>query len=388
MCRHPLRPTLFPYTTLFRSVKIYSQAAAEALQPPRAVNPAKALIADLDDLDGAEGDRLRLVRSARLAARGQWRQGFELADLNGDGHLDVVHGPARKSDGQPKVFLGDGAGGWRLWRAGRFGGVSLAYGAVAVADFDGDGNLALAFAVHLRGVVVLLGDGRGVFRRWSEALPYWTPDTGEEIPPFSSRTVAAVDWNRDGRPDLLTLGEGPRIVRGPGANTPGFQHGDRGAILFLNRGAGVWERYDQGTGQEAVFGDDLALGDFDGDGLTDFVVASRVKGSSKLVNMGRPDGSWEEVSIGELSRPGTYGAVHAVDLDGDGRDEILLGYGASADGVHWTGIDLLELEDGAWRRDAVTAVREKRGAVTALATGDVDGDGRRDIVALTGAGDR
>src|SRR5688500_20036270 len=65
MCRHPLRPTLFPYTTLFRSVKIYSQAAAEALQPPRAVNPAKALIADLDDLDGAEGDRLRLVRSAR-----------------------------------------------------------------------------------------------------------------------------------------------------------------------------------------------------------------------------------------------------------------------------------------------------------------------------------
>src|SRR5688572_14339268 len=124
-------------------VKIYSQAAAEALQPPRAVNPAKALIADLDDLDGAEGDRLRLVRSARLAARGRWRQGFELADLNGDGHLDVVHGPARKSDGQPKVFLGDGAGGWRLWREARFEGVSLDYGDVAVADFDGDGNLDL-----------------------------------------------------------------------------------------------------------------------------------------------------------------------------------------------------------------------------------------------------
>jgi hypothetical protein len=369
-------------------VKIYNPASAANLAQPRAVNPAVALLADLEGLAPANADRLRLARATRLASRGQWRQGFELVDLDGDGNLDIVHGPPRKGDGQPKIFLGDGAGGWRLWREARFESSPLDYGDVAVADFDGDGHLDLAFAVHLRGLIVLRGDGKGAFREWGEGLPYWAPETHEEAPPFSSRTVAAVDWNRDGRPDLLTLGEGPRIVRVPGANSPDFQHGDRGPILFLNRGGGQWERYDQGTGKDRIFGDDLAVGDFDGDGLSDFVVASRVRGLTTLVHMGRADGSWEAVALGELVRPGSYGAVHAVDLDGDGRDELLLGYGASADDVHWTGVDLVELEDGAWRRQAVTAVREKRGSVTALTTGDVDGDGRTDVVALTGAGDR
>jgi hypothetical protein len=369
-------------------VKIYNPASAAQLDPPRAVNPLKALLADLEGFRPASGDRLRLSRATRLAARGQWRQGFELADLDGDGNLDIVHGPPRKGDGRPKIFLGDGAGGWRLWREATFESPPLDYADVAVADFDGDGHLDLAFAVHLRGLIVLRGDGKGAFRRWGEGLPYWIPETLEEAPPYSSRTVAAVDWNRDGRPDLLTVGEGPRIVRVPGANTPDFQHGDRGPILFLNRGGGQWERYDQGTGKDMIFGDDLAVGDFDGDGLSDFAVASRVRGLTRLVHMGRPDGGWEEVALGELARPGSYGSVHAVDLDGDGRDEILLGYGASAGEDDWTGVDLVELEDGAWRREAVTAVKEKRGTVTALATGDVDGDGRLDVVALTGAGDR
>lgn len=379
-------------------VKIYNPASTATTVPPRAVNPAKALVADLEELAVASADRMRLVPSARLGPRGQWRQGFELADLNEDGHLDIVHGPPRKGDGRPKIFLGDGAGGWRPWREATFDGPPIDYGDVAVADFDGDGHLDLAFAVHLRGLVLMRGDGKGAFRRWSEGLPYWTPDSGEEIPPFSSRTIEAVDWNRDGRVDLLALGEGPRIVRtagassaaarGAAANAPGFQHGDRGAILFLNRGGGEWERYDQGTGKDVIFGDSLTLGDFDGDGRSDFAVASRVRGASKLVHMGRPDGGWEEVSIGELARPGTYGSAHAADLDGDGRHELLLGFGASADGKQWTGIDLLEIEDGVWRRRAVMAIPEKRGSVTALATGDVDGDERPDIVALTGAGDR
>src|SRR5258707_1200039 len=36
---------------------------------------------------------------AGLPTSGQWREGFRLADLNGDGQLDLVHGPARKQPG-------------------------------------------------------------------------------------------------------------------------------------------------------------------------------------------------------------------------------------------------------------------------------------------------
>lgn len=370
-------------------VKIFNPGASVDVEPPPPAVDRSSLFADLAEIEVETTDRLHFTAfDLGLPDRGQWRQGFELVDLNGDGHLDIVHGPPRKGDGKPKIFLGDGEGGWSLWREARFEGQPLDYGAIAVADFNGDGELDLALAVHLRGLQVLVGDGRGHFRQWGEGLPYWVPGVGEEPVRFSSRTVVALDWDRDGRPDLLTLGEGPRLVRQPGSPVPGVSHGDRGPILFLNRGYGRWERYDQGTGRTKIYGDSLALGDFDGDGRTDFAVASRVRGAVDLVKLGREDGSWEDVSLGELVRPGVYGAVHAADLDGDGRDEILLGYAAYDGETWWTGVDRLDLEEGGWRRTPIVAEAGNQTEVTALTTGDVDGDGRLDVVALTGAGQR
>lgn len=372
-------------------VRIVDTAQLAATKQRQRAQPGRAeMVADLGELEVESFDRLRFTRTgADLPDRGQWRQGFELADMNGDGNLDLVHGPPRKSNGKPRIFLGDGAGGWRLWSEARYEGQPLDYGDVAVADFDGDGELDLALAVHLRGLVVLLGDGEGTFTQWSQGLPYWVPGSGKELQAFSTRTVEAIDWDRDGRPDLLTLGEGPRLIRDPGAEAPGMSQGERGPILFLNRGEGRWERYDQGTGKRKLFGDGLAVGDFDGDGRQDFAMASRVSGGTKVVKMGTDDGGWEDVSLVGLVRPGIYGAVHAVDLDGDGRDEVLLGYAAAGEGESWwTGLDLVELEAGEWRRQPLVAVPQNLGAVTALATGDLDRDGRLDIAALTGSGER
>ena len=168
----------------------------------------------------AEQDLLTLTPSDQgLPKSGQWRNGFVFADMNGDGHQDLVHGPARKSFAPPRIFLGDGSGSsWREWTEARYDQAPYDYGDVAVADFNGDGHQDLALAIHLTGVVVLTGDSAGRFEKWSEGLPVVTIEvkasgrTKRKSSSFSSRALIATDWTGDGRPDLLAIAEG-RAVR-------------------------------------------------------------------------------------------------------------------------------------------------------------------------------
>ncbi len=98
-------------------------------------------------------DRLQLGPfDAGLPTHGMWRNGFDLADFDGDGQIDFVHGPTRRGGDQPRIFLGDGHGKWRPYRASVPPGL-LDYGDVKVADFNGDGKADLAAASHLRGVL-------------------------------------------------------------------------------------------------------------------------------------------------------------------------------------------------------------------------------------------
>jgi len=147
---------------------------------------------------------------AGLPRRGQWRDGFAVADVNGDGKLDIVFGPARKSFAGPVVYLGDGAGKWTRWNEARFAPFAWDYGAAAVADFDGDGKADIAFGVHLRGLVALRGDGAGQFTLLGRNLPV---AQGAQAPVFSSRRLTAVDWDGDGRAVIVALNEGltPRL---------------------------------------------------------------------------------------------------------------------------------------------------------------------------------
>src|SRR5256885_7736606 len=92
-------------------------------------------------VDTPGGRRVKFVPfSAGLPTAGQWRNGFDIADMNEDGHPDIVHSPARKSPGAPVIFLGDGKGNWRRWSEARFAPLPYDYGDAAVGDFNGDGH--------------------------------------------------------------------------------------------------------------------------------------------------------------------------------------------------------------------------------------------------------
>ena len=237
-------------------------------------------------------DRLALQPFGKgLPDRGQWRNGFKIADMNGDGNPDIVHGPARKSLGGPVIFLGDGKGTWKRWSGVRFPPLAYDYGDVAVADFNGDGRLDLALAVHLRGLLAMVSDGNGGFQEWGKGLEFEVPGQGGNAGAFSSRTLEAADWNGDGRPDLISIGEGPRMAGNlsPGAGGRVVAGSAYGALVYLNQGDGTWVRKDELSNTSKLFGEDLAVADFTNDGKLDMILGSSVFGETDILRIGGTD---------------------------------------------------------------------------------------------------
>jgi len=329
--------------------------------------------------DTAAADGLRFDAFDRgLPRTGQWRNGLALADMNGDGHLDIVHGPARKGRPAPTIWLGDGAGNWRPWAAARYPEAPYDYGDVAVADFDGDGHLDVAFAVHLRGLIVLLGDGQGSFRRWDQGLPLRKSEA--EATEFSSRSLEAVDWNGDGRPDLAVMGEGGAIALSPDVRgRRGYIPGGEGFRVFLNGGDGSWT--DAAVSETSNWGTAATVADLNGDGQLDVFMGTGRLGDRHLLLLSGLGEKLMGVELPTLPSRAIVGGVAVGEFGGGSGRDLAVAYVARGAESWRTGVDLaLAQPDGSWVRKALWNEVGKDQLRT-LAAGDVDGDGRLDLVA-------
>ncbi|MEM7480770.1 MAG: VCBS repeat-containing protein [Acidobacteriota bacterium] len=352
----------------------------------------EAIAATLDSMkvEVKSEDRLTFTDfGIGLPQRGQWRNGFDVADMNGDGFLDILHGPPRKFGGiGPVIFLGDGAGSWQIWSDAKFPSGLMSYGDAAAADFNGDGVMDVAFGLHVQGVVAAVGDGNGRFSLWSEGIDIQFPGRGDDASGFSSRAIETADWNGDGKVDILALGEGPR-PESDGRSPSGLAASSSfGTAIFLNHGDGTWQRLDQGLDFGQVFGDAIDVADFNGDARIDFVTSTSTRGERKLLNLGSTDGKWQIVAL-EGVRPGSYvRSVAAEDFDSDGRVDLALSYILRVGDEWWSGLDILygRGEVNEWERRTLMA-EASRNSVFAIATGNLDGDGGPDLIALTRDGD-
>ena len=261
--------------------------------------------------------------------------GARLADVNDDGHVDVVCITKNGLNGQVTTLLGQGNGLFTT-----IAGASTTEQArvQAVADLTGDGVLDILQGSHDAYLQVGAGDG----------------SFGPLVHLDDGQFMRAADLDGDGDGDAI-VGDNPFF--------PGFPIG-LVVRLQLNDGSGAFS-----LAQTLPAGDhylrDLEAADLDGDGKAN--VLALLDDGSVLHWDDDGSGTWSAAAAPVF--PAVLRDLEIVDLDQDGALDLV---GVSMLDVH----SLRGLGDGTF---AAPVTRALAAAADAVRCGDLDGDGLPDL---------
>ena len=302
-----------------------------------------------------------------LPQEGRWQMNFAVADFNEDGKVDLAFPPRRKGyPVAPVIYLGDGEGGFTMWRDARWPeSAPWDYGGLVAADFDLDGHMDLAFAIHFKSQFVLYGDGTGNFGRGDHLR---SPD-----PRITSRAVTSADIDGDGRPDLAFIAEIDYDI----TSSVRIEDAPTAWVLF-NRESG-WQLSHDGLPSN-VIGDVIRAADFDGDGSLELVLSSSTLGMRFLVYSLAENGTWKaEEQRGFLS------AAYHYDVEPTARGLFSTfvqfrrwqGATQARNGLVYYPVAATDEEFVVGR--PLVMDWERNDVFFRLAVGDIDGDGRVDL---------
>ncbi len=297
--------------------------------------------------------------------------GLAAADLNGDGHLDLI-------DASGFVFLGDGSGNFKLLSTTP---IPASGSSLAISDFNKDGKPDLAFTNSARSTVsIFLGKGDGTFTQGNTYATIYEP--------FE---IAAADLDGDSNVDLA-VGISGAGVYGPGSYSGGLSdyqlgHGDgtfAAPRVFLNNSGSLLP---QGYALPPV------VADFNADGRLD-LVETGVSGADDTPVLkfaaGNGDGTFaqpQQAAVVPASLNPQGEILLTADLNGDGKpDALLIGPVVAASISSGEFCAFLGKGDGTFQSPTPVQSVGASSLPFLAAVADFTGDGKPDLVVLSTVG--
>ncbi len=341
-----------------------------------------------------------LFRPFETIRTGSDPENVAIGDVTGDGRADVLLSTSEYSDpaNDDKLFVfpqrADGSLGSAVRYPTRMTYFDHSAGGIALLDANGDGRRDVALAT-LAGVEIFHQTATGTLENRG-VLPGTAP----------ANTIVAADADSDGDDDLVVgrREEGATgivqltqqadatfsvsvVTTEPTAEVEvGDVDGDGrlDIVGFWARELYVYHRTDDGwrrtshtpAGGYSRWVNGIEVADVSGDGRADVIATVGGNFPSSVVNVFVQTDAGALASAAVYQTPDIPDPVEAADIDGDGRTDVVTAHAG------WYQMStLLQLPDGTLDWPLTSALPyasdyEAQG----LATGDINGDGRTDIV--------